>query len=265
MSTWISSSWADEEPITKHERSDTEQLRRGIDRNSALIVCTGPSLDTFSRTAWLELSKAGAVVAVNGALLATACLENHVIFTHVVAMSAGQSMEADMAGFLKKWGNTLAWRLGNEIHRNSIEAESYIRRSPDWSDACDSGFFGGSAAMASINWLHNDWPDDAFVWRELQMISHQTGKAISRRRYRRFILVGVDMITGKGGHARGAGSHTSAFVEDQDRDAIIRRNWGRLYHAATARGSDLVNISPGTKLRDIPSYQPPAEWLLRAP
>jgi hypothetical protein len=236
-----------------------------IDRNSALIVCTGPSLDALSRAAWLELSKAGAIVAVNGALMARACFENNVMFTHAVAMSAGESMEALISGFLEKWKSTSAWRLAKDIHRDFIEADSYIRGSSDWSDDFDSSFFGGSSAMASINWLHNDWPRDAYAWQELQRVSHQTGKAIARRGYRRFVLVGLDMISGMGRHAQGAGLHTSAFAEDEDRDATVRRNWGRFYEAATTRGSDLVNMSPGTGLRDIPSHQPPPEWLLMSP
>lgn len=234
-----------------------------IDTNTALIVCTGPSLDVLSRTAWKELRKAGAIVAVNGALMARACVQNDVIFTHVAAMSTGESMEALISGFLEKWRSTSAWRLAKEIHRDSLEAESYVRRSSDWSDDFDSGFFGGSSAMASINWLHNDWSGDAHAWQRVKRVSHQYGKAIPRRGYRRFVLVGVDMISGMGGHAQGAGFHTSAFAEDQDRDALIRRNWGRLCEAATARGSDLINISPGTELREIPSHQLPPEWLVK--
>jgi hypothetical protein len=236
-----------------------------IDTNTALIVCTGPSLDALSRTAWPELCKAGAIVAVNGALMARASIENNVRFTHVVAMSTGESMEAAISGFLKIWRSTSAWRLAKEIHRDFIEAESYIRRSADWSDDYDSGFFGGSSAMASINWLHNDWPHDAYAWQEVKRVSNQTGKAMPRRGYRRFVLVGLDMISGAGGHAQGAGFHASAFAEDQDRDALCRRNWGRLYEAATTRGSDLINISPGTGLQDIPSYQLPPEWLIKLP
>ena len=235
-----------------------------IDANTALIVCTGPSLDTFSRTAWGELRKAGAIVAVNGAFMARACVENNVTFTHAAVMSTGESMEALILGFLEKWSSTSAWRLAKEIHRDSIEAESYVRRSLDWSDDFDAGFFGGSSAMATINWLHNDWPQGAHAWQELKRVCDQAGKAIPRRRFRKFVLVGLDMISGWGGHAQGAGFHTSAFAEDQDRDALFRRNWGRLYEAATTRGSDLINISPGTGLRNIPSHQPPPEWLLKS-
>lgn len=233
-----------------------------IDANTALIVCTGPSLDALSRTAWRELRKAGAIVAVNGALMARACVENNVMFTHAAGMSTGRSMEALISGFLEKWRNTSAWRLAKEIHRDSVEAESYVRRSFDWSDDFDSGFFGGSAAMSSINWLHNDWPHDASAWGEVKRVSVQSGKAITHRRYSSFVLVGLDMIFGRGGHAKGAGFHTSAFAENQDRDARVRRNWALLYKAATTRGSEVINISPGTELRDIPSYQPPPDWTL---
>jgi hypothetical protein len=235
-----------------------------IDINTALIVCTGPSLDVLSRIAWRELRKAGAVVAVNGALTARACIQNDVTFTHASLMATGEKMEALISGFLERWSRTSAWRIGNEVHRDTLEAESYIRRSSNWSDDCDAGFFGGSGAMAAINWLHNDWPRDVCALQGVQQICNQTGKPIPRRGYRRFVLLGLDMTVGRGGHARGAGLHTSSFAEDRDRDAKFRLNWGNLYEAATARGSDLVNLSPGTGLRDIPSCQLPSEWLVKS-
>jgi hypothetical protein len=233
-----------------------------IDANTAVIVCAGPSLDRLSATAWNELRKAGAIVAVNGAFMARACSENNVMFSHVAAMTSGEHMEEIVPGFLKKWNTTRAWRLTKESDRGLVNAESYVRKVLDWSDESDGGYFGGSSAMSSSNWLHNDWPDDTHASEELKLISQKTGKMIPRRGYRRFVFVGLDMIPGKGGHAAGAGFHSSGFAGDPDRDARIRSRWKRFYEAATARGSHILNLSPGTGLRELPCREPPPWWLL---
>jgi len=73
-----------------------------IDADTAVIVCSGPSLDRLSAAAWNELRKAGAIVAVNGAFMARACTQNNVVFSHVAAMTSGEHMEESVPGFLKK-------------------------------------------------------------------------------------------------------------------------------------------------------------------
>jgi hypothetical protein len=233
-----------------------------IDKNTAVIVCAGPSLDRLSPTAWKELRKAGAMVAVNGAFLARVCDQNNVVFSYVAAMTSGEHMEEIVPGFIKKWQTTRAWRLTKESDRGLVDAESYVRRVLDWSEDSDGGFFGGSSAMSSSNWLHNDWPGDTHALEELKLISQNTGKVIPRRGYRRFVFVGLDMIPGKGGHAAGAGFHTSGFAGDPDRDARIRGHWKRFYEAASAHGSKILNLSPGTGLRELPRRQPPPGWLI---
>jgi hypothetical protein len=233
-----------------------------IDTNTAVIVCAGPSLDRLSATAWNELRKAGAIVAVNGAFISQACSENNVMFSHVAAMTSGQHMEEIVPGFLKRWKTTRAWRLTREIDRGLVEAESYVRKVLDWSEDPDGGFFGGSSAMSSANWLHNDWLNAEEKRRELEMISLRSGKPIPRRGYRKFVFIGLDMIRGQAGHAIGAGVHASGFATDPDREIKVRRNWGRFYKAATCRGSHVLNLSPDTGLTEMPSCAPPMEWVL---
>jgi hypothetical protein len=184
------------------------------------------------------------------------------VFSHVAAMTSGDHMEEIVPGFLKKWNATPAWRLTRAVDRGLVEAESYVQRVLDWSDDPDGGFFGGSSAMSCSNWLHNDWPDSPHALEELKVISHKTGKVIPRRGYRKFVFVGLDMIPGNGGHAAGAGYHISGFAGDPDRDARIRSRWKRFYEAATARGSEILNLSPGTGLRELPHREPPSGWLL---
>jgi hypothetical protein len=96
--------------LAHHSGTMNENMQ--VDTTTALIVCTGPSLDVLSRIAWRELCQAGAIVAVNGALTARAPIENNVRFTHVVAMSIGESMEAAISGFLKKWRSTFCLAVG---------------------------------------------------------------------------------------------------------------------------------------------------------
>src|SRR4051812_49275859 len=122
-----------------------------IDRDTAVLVCAGPSLDRLSTAAWEEVQQAGAVVAVNGALMACCCLEQRVRFTHAAAMTAGQHMEDTVPGFLAAWDTTPAWRLTKRADRDLVEAESYVERYLEWTDDPDGGFFGGSSAMSTSN------------------------------------------------------------------------------------------------------------------
>jgi hypothetical protein len=216
----------------------------------------------MSAVAWAELSNGGAIVAVNGAFMARACGENNVTFTHVAAMTSGKHMEEIVPGFLSEWERTRAWRLTRDNDRGLVDAESYVRRMLNWSEDPDGGFFGGSSAMSSANWLHNDWPDAEEKRREVGMISVRSGKLIPRRGYRKFVFVGLDMVPGRGGHAVGAGVHISGFATDPDRETKIRENWSRFYQAAISRGSEVLNLSPGTGLVELPSYLPPLDWFL---
>jgi hypothetical protein len=233
-----------------------------IGPNTAVIVCAGPSLDRLSPTAWRELRNAGAIVAVNGAFTARACAQNNVMFSHVAAMTSGEHMDEIVPGFLKRWKTTRAWRLTREIDRGLVEAESYVRRVLDWCEDPDGGFFGGSSAMSSANWLHNDWPNAEDKRRELEIISLHSGKPVPRRGYRKFVFVGLDMIHGQGGHAIGAGVHASGFATDPDREIKVRGNWSHFHKAATYRGSQVINLSPDTGLTELPSCAPPIEWVL---
>ncbi len=135
-----------------------------IDERTAVIVCAGPSLDRLSAQAWNEVQGAGAVVSVNGALMAAACEAHGVRFTHVAAMRAGNHLEETIPGFVDRWAGIPAWRLTQEAEREEVEAETYVRRVLEWSDDPAGGLFGGSSAMAMGNWLHNDWPRDAEAW-----------------------------------------------------------------------------------------------------
>jgi hypothetical protein len=233
-----------------------------IDEQTAVIVCAGPSLDRLSPVAWSEIQRAGALVSVNGALMAAACRDHGVRFTHLAAMRAGEHMEETVPGFVPCWSSTPAWRLTHDQYRGEVEAETYVCRFLEWSEDPAGGLFGGSTAMAVGNWLHNDWPRDEAAWSDLERIAARAGKAIPRRGYRSFVLLGLDMIPGQGGHAAGAGSHRSGFTTDPGRDGRVRNGWRRFYEAAAARGSRVLNLSPGTGLQTLPHEEPPAGWLL---
>lgn len=232
-----------------------------IDEQTAVIVAAGPSLDRLSSVAWSEVARAGALVAVNGAFMATTCLEHDVRFTHVAAMTSGQHMEDTVPGFLERWRSSPAWRLTRRRDRPTVMAETYVRSAPDWSDDPERGYFGGSSAMSSANWLHNDWPRDHAFWRALLDLSWHVGKPVPRRGYRKFVYLGLDMVPNQGGHARGAGSHISGFTASPEQDAVVRTRWGRFCEAAATRGSRVLNLSPGTGLREMPHREPPRTWL----
>ncbi len=75
---------------------------------TAVIICAGPSLDVLPQRAWDCVAKAGAIVAVNGAIAAEACAG--VQFTYVSAMDARQ-LAATVPRFEALWSSTRAWRL----------------------------------------------------------------------------------------------------------------------------------------------------------
>jgi hypothetical protein len=211
--------------------------------------------------AWVEIQRAGAVVSVNGSLVAACCLKNRVRFTHAAAMVSGAHMEELARGFLAVWEDTTAWRLTRSADRGLVEAESYVERHLDWTDDPDGGFFGGSTSMSTANWLHNDWPAGDASRLDREEVSERTGKPIPRRGYRKFIYVGLDMHRGDGRHADGAGTHQSGFTSEPERDLRHRANWKRFCEEAARRGSTVWNLSPGTGLREMPHREPPGHWL----
>jgi hypothetical protein len=177
-------------------------------------------------------------------------------------MSAGQHMEDFVPGFLGEWDKTPGWRLTRSEHCDCVDAEDYVRRCESWSDDPDGGYFGGSTAMAAANWLHNDWQPDEQTADRLRTVACRHGKRIPRRSFRRFAFVGLDMVPNHGTHASGAGNHISGFTDSVERDTRVRLGWKTFYEAAAARGSRIVNLSPGTGLMEIPRIEPPERWLV---
>lgn len=238
-----------------------------IDREVAVVVCAGPSLDLLSPLAWDDIQKAGAVAAIGGALAAQACLDNKVRFAYASAMdaskgTAGKSWEDVVPGFAKLWAGTPAWRITIQAP-DAPEAESYVTKAlGGWSDNPNEGYAGGSKGMVIGNWLCNDWPGTPEEQAERERVSARAGKVIPLRAFRRLAYVGLDMVVGKGGHARGAGLHQSGFSLESDRDQRVRRAWGRFYEAAKARNIEVANMSPGTGLDELPHPSVPPGWLI---
>ncbi|MEK6372212.1 MAG: hypothetical protein AABO58_05900 [Acidobacteriota bacterium] len=202
---------------------------------TAVIICAGPSLDALPRRAWDRVANAGAIVAVNGAIAAEACAG--VRFTYVSAMDARQ-LAATVPRFDTLWSSTPAWRL-SMIGAEETPAETYVREVDErdgvegWSDDPDAGYAGGSSAMVTVNWLCN------------------------QRGFRRVAFLGLDMIPGEGGHARGAGNHTSGFAMSAERHAGVSRGWEKVCRQAALRGIEIVNLTPGTGLRTMPRAELP--------
>ncbi|MGH9915680.1 MAG: hypothetical protein ACRD63_10385 [Pyrinomonadaceae bacterium] len=236
-----------------------------IDDKTAVLVCSGSSLDRLSPVAWAEIQRAGAVVSINTALAARACSINHISFTYAAALDGGlgeTSLDGKVPGFDQLWAKTPAWRVTSD-GPNRAEAESYVIKVLDgWSDDPNGGFAGGSKGMVLGNWVTNDWPGDAQVMEELSSISMRTGKKIPSRGFRKLAYVGLDMHRGQGQHAAGSGAHLSGFCDNPERDQLVRNNWGRFCRAAKERGIELVNLSPGSGLEAVPRVEVPTDWLL---
>lgn len=231
-----------------------------IDERTCLLVCAGPSLDRLSATAWAEIQKAGAVVAVNGALVAETCLRHGVRFTYAAAMDVALGLGAKVPGFTEIWESTPAWRV-SAVTEVRAEAESHLREVEWWSDDPDEGFAGGSTAMVVGNWLCHPWPEDPEVQAGLAATVRRAGKPLPPRGFRRLAYVGLDMVSGQGGHARGAGLHSSGFSDSAVRYVRVTEGWDLFCSAAGRRGVEVVNLTPGTGLEVMPRLEVPLSWL----
>lgn len=229
-----------------------------IDRSLAILICAGPSLDRLSAAAWREIQQAGAVVAVNGALAAHACLENRVAFRYAAAMDVAQGLTEKVPGFAEIWEATPAWRVTAEAETKA-EAESHVVEVEWWSDDPGEGYVGGSTAMVTGNWLCNPWPEEER--QTLAAVAARSGKPVPPRGFRRIAYVGLDMKPGQGGHARGAGRHQSGFSADAARYASVCRGWEYFHREGARRGVEIVNLTPGSGLEELPRCAVPRRWL----
>ena len=234
--------------------------------DTAVFVNSGPSLDRLSPLAWRHIQNAAEVIAVNGALVAEACLCHNVHFTCAVAMDAGTGPKRGLGDkvpmFATAWASTAAWRM-TKVAPGEVEAETFVRLVVgQWCNNAGEGYAGGGSAAGACNWFANDWPHDPGGVADLQQVARAVEKRIPGRGFRKFAFFGLDMIPGRGGHARGAGEHQSGFVSSPQRDQCLRQRWSTLNEAAASRGIELVNWSPGTGLREMPYREPPSDWLL---
>jgi len=230
-----------------------------IDNQTAVLVCAGPSLDRLSPLAWKAIEQAGAIVSVNGSLVARTCLQNRVRFTYAAAMDAATGLVDRVPGFADAWNQTPAWRVS--AHGTTAVAESYVKEVEWWGDDPDEGYVGGSTAMVVGNWLCNPWPDDPLSRAERTAIAKRSAKAIPQRGFKRLAYMGLDMVPGQGGHATGAGVHASGFSESLARYHIVCSGWRLFFLEARERGIRVVNLTPGTGLMRVPRLEVPDEWL----
>jgi hypothetical protein len=230
-----------------------------VDNRTAVLVCAGPSLDRLSPTAWRALEQAGAVVSVNGALVATTCIRNQVRFTYGAAMDVATGLADTVPGFAEMWRQTPAWRVS--ANGTAAEAESYVKEVEWWGDAPDEGYVGGSTAMVVGNWLCNPWPEDPDSRGELAATERRSGKRIPLRGFRRLAYIGLDMIPGQGGHAEGAGVHHSGFSRSLNQYHRVCSGWRLFFLEARERRIEVVNLTPGTGLRQLPRLDVPDDWL----
>jgi hypothetical protein len=231
---------------------------------TCVLVCAGPSLDGLSAAAWAEIQQAEAVVAVNGALVAEACLCHGVRFTYAAAMDVALGLGAKVPGFAAAWASTPAWRV-TAVTEQRAAGESHVREVEWWSDDPDEGLAGGSTAMVIGNWLCHPWPDGLGFRASLEETSRRTGKPVPPRGFQRLAFVGLDMLSGQGAHARGAGTHASGFSHNPKRYVIVMDGWDLFCAAAGRRGVEVVNLTPGTALQVMPRMEVPAAWLEPAP
>jgi hypothetical protein len=230
-----------------------------INSRTVVVVCAGPSLDRLSSVAWSMIGRAAAIVSVNGALVARACMRNEVPFTYAAAMDVATGLADHIPQFAETWMRTPSWRVS--AAGTAAAAESFVKEVEWWGDSPDEGYVGGSTAMVVGNWLCNSWPDDPASRRELEMTVSRSGKRLPPRGFRRLVYIGLDMIPGQGTHAEGAGYHHSGFSRDQTAYRRVCEGWGYFHCEAQKRGIEVVNLTPGTCLQALPRLETPADWL----
>jgi hypothetical protein len=232
-----------------------------IDSETAVFVCAGPSIDRLKPAAWRAIDAAGAVIAVNGALVAETCLANGVRFTYAAAMDVATGLPDNVPGFADAWRQTAAWRVS--AHGTGAQCETHVKKVDAWSDAPDEGYAGalGITAMAVGNWITKAWPLDAPSTREVLAVARAAGKPIPPRGFKQIAFFGLDMIAGQGGHARGAGVHRSGFSDSASHYQEVTDGWGRFFQSATERGIRVANLTPGSGLKALPRISLPEDWV----
>jgi hypothetical protein len=115
--------------------------------------------------------------------------------------------------------------------------------------------------MVAGNWLCNPWPDDPDSRGELEATERRSAKRIPPRGFKRLAYVGLDMIPGQGAHAEGAGTHHSGFSRGVDHYDRVCSGWRVFFLEARKRGIEVVNLTPGTGLRQLPRLDVPGDWL----
>jgi hypothetical protein len=239
-----------------------------IDRDVAVIVCAGPSLDALPPRAWDDVAHAGAIVAVNGACAASACARQGVRFTLLAAMDLSHGLDERVPRLAEVWKTTPAWRV-TSVDAADVEAESYLVEVDEedgvdgWSDHPDEGYKGGSTGMIVGNWIANPWPDDTTSIRERRAVASSRGKTIHPRGFRKLAYLGLDMRPLDGRHADGAGIHASGFSDSVEHHRRVCDGWGKFCTEAARRGVEVVNLTPGTGLETMPRVALP-HWSLVA-
>jgi hypothetical protein len=233
-----------------------------IDRDTAVFICAGPSIDRLTAEAWEAVSHAGAVVSVNGAAASRALRDSGVKLTYMAALDVGvgynRGLQSKVPGLEEIWLTTSAWRV-TQAGDGAMEAESGVTLElSGWTDDPDRGFAGGSTAMVVGNWICNDWTHDDRV--RAEEILRTRGKRMPRRAWRKLAYLGLDMHFNNAVHASGAGNHTSGFGDTRERYDRVCNAWGRWYAGATQRSVSVVNLTPGTGLKTLPRAEVPESW-----
>ena len=235
-----------------------------IDRETAVFICAGPSIDRLSREAWEAVSQAGAIVSVNGAAASRALRESGLRLTYMAALDVGvgykRGLQSKVPGLEDIWAHTPAWRI-TKSGDGAMESESIIHLElSGWTDDPDRGFAGGSTAMVVGNWICNDWTSADLV--RAEEIFRTRGKPLPRRAWRKLAYFGLDMIFRNPVHASGAGEHISGFGDTREHYDRICNAWGRWYDGARQRGVSVVNLTPDTGLTTLPAAEIPRSWLM---
>jgi len=119
--------------------------RTVIDHEWAVIVCAGPSLDALPPRAWNDIAGAGAIVSVNGACAADACIYHDVRFSLLAAMDVNMGLFDRVPRLGRIWERTPAWRV-TSIDAAGAPAESYLAEVDEedgvagWSDHPGEGY-----------------------------------------------------------------------------------------------------------------------------
>ena len=208
---------------------------------TAVIVGNGSSVDSFPPAFWRRCQQPDVMLVGTNRVLCFQSLQD-VLWDALVIRDTYRSLWADpLVGWRyhqELWKPQACWKVG-PADRRTVHCDEYVRQVAGWQLRRVEDANGEAAVMrnCSVALMAANW-----AW---------------LRGARRLYLVGVDY---RGGHARMIAPYDAAAAGNEWRyqravPACTHRQFAEAVGAVEAAGAVLWNLSPGTRLRAVPTIR----------